>query len=289
MYKDKDFIIEVFNKEGKSRKKIKRTHRLCMGNLQLTSASAKEDAIYNDWKNDNLSFIEENCSKCYLCLLKNPSLALDTNNYPLISGEKSDNYQFTMQDRLHFVSSISKMKEDRGISKWITVLFMLYGFDDVYRESSISDDYLDPDFKEIFKPSVAKSVYRKGILADVEINEKDLNIIFENKKSDSEDNWLKTAIGQIAMYASSEIYNRDTNNKYFVICYDGSRDEKKRVKLLASEHPYSKLQQAVSAKNKHLSVLNSSQIYDQLLNDLENNTIKKENLINLVKENVVEL
>ena len=289
MYKNNDFLIDVLNKEGKSRKEISRTHRLCMGNLQLSMASAKKDAIDYDINNDNLFFREENCSKCYLCLLNNRSISLDENNYPSINKKKLGNYTFTVQDRLHFGAFISKMKEDRGISKWITVLFMLYGFDDVYRESSISDDYLDPSIKEIFKPSLPKSVYSKGILADVEINEKDFNIIFENKKSNTDNNWLKTAIGQISMYASSQIYNADTNDKYFVICYDGPRNEKKRISEIVLDYPFNKLKEVISDDNKHLSVLNSSQIYDQLLNDLEKNNVKKENLINLIKENIIQL
>ena len=64
-------------------------------------------------------------------------------------------------------------------------------------ESYNSSEYLNPEIKNEFKPEISNAVYQKGILADVEINENDFNIIFENKKSSKEDGWLKTAIGQI--------------------------------------------------------------------------------------------
>ena len=289
MFKDNDFLLKVFNKEGKSRTKKSKTHRLCIGNLHLTTASTKKDAIIHDFRSNELSFIEENCSKCFLCMIKNPSLNLDSNNYPELTKRKSNDIYFTLDDRIHFSTSLTKMKEDSGISKWITILFMLYGYKDVYRESSISSEYLNPEIKNEFKPEISNAVYQKGILADVEINENDFNIIFENKKSSKEDGWLKTAIGQIAMYASSEVYNKDLKTKYFVICYDGSKDEKTRIKKIISNHPFSLIKDAISANNKHFSVLNSMQIYEQVLHDLENNTIRKENLLKLIKDNVVDL
>ena len=52
---------------------------------------------------------------------------------------------------------------------------------------------------------------------------------------------------------------------------------------------FSLIKDAISANNKHFSVLNSMQIYEQVLHDLENNTIRKENLLKLIKDNVVDL
>lgn len=289
MFNDSDFLLKVFNKEGKSRTKKSKTHRLCIGNLQLTTASTKKDAIIHDFRSNELSFIKENCSKCFLCLIKNPLLDLDNNNYPELSKRKSNDISFTLNDRIHFATSLSKMKEDSGISKWITILFMLYGYKDVFRESSISSEYLNPEIKNEFKQETSNAVYRKGILADVEINEKDFIIVFENKKSSNEDSWLKTAIGQIAMYASSDIYNKDLKSKYFVISYDGSKDEKTRIKKIISNHPFRLIKDVFSSNNKYFSVLSSMQIYEQVLYDLENNTIRKENLLKLIKDNVVDL
>jgi len=294
MFKNEDFLISLRNKEGKNRKIKQYSSRICIGNLYYGDNEELDAIQYNE--DGKLLFVEENCSKCYLCLL-NKNLELDPNNYPALI-KKSTKYNFTPQDNELFSDLLKGYSEETGISKWIMILFELYGFKDLYRESSHSVDFLNKKAIEAFIPSPkppAKPVFKKAVLADIEVNEKDFTLIFENKKWSKDDSWIKKGIGQICLYSTSKIYQSNPFNepfgedKYFILAYNGTRDERRRINEVISKEPYSMLKEIMSTENNHFCVLNSSQIYSQLLNDLENNTIKKESLINLVKENVVEL
>jgi len=274
-----DLFVRIKNKEGKNRIVKDYPWHICMGTGTVEEKNLKENAIQEG--KDSLIVEKDLCSKCYLCLLK-PGLnfSLDDQNFPKISKDSST-CSFKEIDAAVFERFLQYYSEEFGISKWLTLLFVFYGFKKVFKEVSIPKSSLSNDYGSKI------DVYKKGPVADIELEDDDFLILFENKKFDPKLKWLKDSSSQILLYASSAHYDSLKKNKkvYFVICCNGVDDMTGSYK---KEIFFQELSHISKKRNSYVSLLNSQDFYKLMIHDLKNKTVNKKNILNLIKSKVVD-
>lgn len=286
MYKLSDFEVKIKNKEGKNRKVKSYNNFICIGSGAIDQKAVDENPIQKT--SSGLVVKKEYCSKCYLCLLREDPLFLDSDNFPSFTATSS-NVSFTIQDRIRFEKCLEEYNEETGISKWVALLFYFYGFNETFVEASIPKDSIPSNILSSFNGINSKNVYKKGPVADIEINGDKFIFLFENKKhSTKDDNWLKTAVKQVIYYASSSIYTPVPNqNIYFIISYNSSSYELDRFNDIISNKPYSKITTIAKKSGVKICMLHSNHFYEQMLDDITNKSINKSNLISLIRSNVI--
>ena len=89
---------------------------------------------------------------------------------------------------------------------------------------------------------------------------------------------------QIIYYASSEIYQKEKNDVYFIFCYTGSADIKNRVSLILANNPNLQLINNIFIlkPNYHLSFNNSYEFFSIIFNSLKTKSKKPQDIINLI-------
>lgn len=217
---EEEFIIHIEKLTTKKRKKTSIPTFLCIGVKDLTEMEKSALKLTNDGK----WYIDKyRCSKCYLCKLKSPYVALDDEHFPYISETKDDRtYELTVDDQLYFESVLATYEEEVGISKWVYCIFRFFNISKTFTECAISKEYIPKEVLKKLDKYREDGVYGKSVIVDIEGTTNEFVFVFENKKfSTNSDDWIKDALKQIILYAASKIYQEKRNDVVFILCYNG--------------------------------------------------------------------
>ena len=289
---------KIIWKQARAGYETEKLNYVCIGTEGIDQSAKRDYALKKD-ENDQITIDESKCSRCLMCSLVSKNIIIDDNYLPFHSDNPEQNnlsMKAKMQLNTIFHTKLSAYQERQGISKWLYILFKEFGFSTVYAERSIDKSLMeDKTIFEIFPKLTRRSErlggqarsQEKSVRADLEIQDGENLIVFENKKDESLN--FEEPLGQIVSYKVSKPYVESSKkNKYFILCYNGGTNFswdtiKKRISSKQSQ----KIEELFSDSSHHLSVVPSIYFYSEVLHSVSTDTKDKNRIMQVIKENII--
>lgn len=285
-----EFIVYIEKLTTKERRKTSYPTFLCIGVSNLSEMEKSALKLTNDGK----WYIDKyRCSKCYLCKLKSPYIALDNEHFPYISNNEDHNtYELTADDQLYFESVLATYEEEVGISKWVYFIFRFFNISETFAECAINKKYIPKEILKKLNKYREDGVYGKSVIVDIEGTTNEFVFVFENKKfSTNSDDWIKEGLKQIILYAASKVYQEKMNDIVFILCYNGPSNIRERVVNIIEKNDELKILYEIFEKRQNYKfvLLPTTALFEVIKKSLKEGRKEKKWIIEAILSRVEKL